>query len=124
MQYTFVLSGWEASAADSRVLRDAVTRSNGLRVPTDNYYLCDCGYRNGPGFLAPYRGVRYHLDEWSSGNVAPQIIGTAMSVDPLEDHVPEDIDGGQNTEDGPDFVDQVETSQIWTTWKDISYFYV
>ncbi|KAK6130956.1 hypothetical protein DH2020_035304 [Rehmannia glutinosa] len=57
MKYTFVLSGWEGSAADNRVLRDAVTRPNGLRVPTGNYYLCDCGYTNGPGFLAPYRGI-------------------------------------------------------------------
>ncbi|KAK6127787.1 hypothetical protein DH2020_038496 [Rehmannia glutinosa] len=56
MKYTFVLSGWEGSAADSRVLRDVVTRPNGLRVPTGNYYLCDCGYTNDSGFLAPYRG--------------------------------------------------------------------
>ncbi|KAK6152272.1 hypothetical protein DH2020_014907 [Rehmannia glutinosa] len=28
-----VLSGWEGSAADCRVLRDAVTRRNGLKVP-------------------------------------------------------------------------------------------
>ncbi|KAK6152735.1 hypothetical protein DH2020_012374 [Rehmannia glutinosa] len=172
MKYTFVLSGWEGSAADSRVLRDVVTRPNGLRVPTSNYYLCDCGYTNGPGFLAPYRGVRYHLDEWSSGRAAPQnhmelfnlrhakarniierswcllkyrwailrsnswypiktqnciimaccllhnFIRTAMPVDPLEDDIPEDIGGGHNTDDGPDFVDQVETSQIWTTWRD------
>ena len=25
----------------------------------------DAGYTNGPGFLAPYRGTRYHLNEWS-----------------------------------------------------------
>lgn len=24
----------------------------------------DAGYTNGPGFLAPYRGTRYHLNEW------------------------------------------------------------
>ncbi|KAK6139245.1 hypothetical protein DH2020_027018 [Rehmannia glutinosa] len=119
MKYTFVLSGWEGSAAaDSRVLRDAVTRPNGLRVPTGNYYLSDCGYTNGPGFLAPYRGVRYHLDEWSSGRAAPQNHRELFNVDPLEDDIPEDIGGGHNTYDGPDFVDQVETSQIWTTWRD------
>ncbi|KAG6499687.1 hypothetical protein ZIOFF_039478 [Zingiber officinale] len=32
MQFTYVLSGWEGSAADSRVLRDAITRENGLKV--------------------------------------------------------------------------------------------
>ncbi|KAL6140641.1 hypothetical protein ACLB2K_058939 [Fragaria x ananassa] len=34
MQFTFVLPGWEGSTSDSRVLRDAITRLNGLRVPT------------------------------------------------------------------------------------------
>ncbi|KAK6115684.1 hypothetical protein DH2020_007953 [Rehmannia glutinosa] len=120
MKYTFVLSGWEGSAADSRVLRDAVTRPNGLRVPTGNYYLCDCGYTNGPGFLAPYRGVRYHLDEWSSGRAAPQNHRELFNLRhaKAQDDIPEDIGDGHNTNDGPDFVDQVETSQIWTTWRD------
>lgn len=36
------------------------------------YYLCDNGYTNGPGFLTPYRGVRYHLKEWENGRRAPQ----------------------------------------------------
>ncbi|GFQ05052.1 putative nuclease harbi1, partial [Phtheirospermum japonicum] len=72
MKFNFVLMGWEGSAANSCVLRDAITRNNGLKVPTGNYYLCDCGYTNGPGFLAPYRGVRYHLDEWSAGRDGPQ----------------------------------------------------
>ncbi|GFP94815.1 hypothetical protein PHJA_001625900 [Phtheirospermum japonicum] len=109
MKFNFVLTGWEGSAADSHVLRDAITRNNGLKVPTGNfltyspdgaasiqivyatfggvqslilsfiilpnignYHLCDCGYTNSPGFLVPYRGVRYHLDEWSHGRDAPQ----------------------------------------------------
>ncbi|KAL0430491.1 UNVERIFIED_CONTAM: hypothetical protein Sradi_0675100 [Sesamum radiatum] len=56
MQFMYVLSGWEGSAADSRVLRDALNRSNSLRVPTGNYYLCDNGYSNAEGFLTSYRG--------------------------------------------------------------------
>ena len=28
----------------------------------------DAGYANGPGFLAPYRGTRYHLNEWTGNN--------------------------------------------------------
>ncbi|KAL8458040.1 hypothetical protein ACS0TY_035787 [Phlomoides rotata] len=67
MNFTFVLSGWEGSSADSRVLRDAVTRPNRLRVPNGCYYLCDGGYTNCNGFLAPYRGVIYHLREWDEG---------------------------------------------------------
>ncbi|KAL7205051.1 hypothetical protein ACSBR2_018050 [Camellia fascicularis] len=30
---------------------------------TGYYYLVDAGYTNGQGFLAPYRGQRYHLSE-------------------------------------------------------------
>ncbi|KAL6206062.1 hypothetical protein ACLB2K_023313 [Fragaria x ananassa] len=67
MQFTFVLPGWEGSASDSRVLRDVVTRPNGLRVPTGYYYLLDGDYTNGEGFLPPYRGKRYHLLEWREG---------------------------------------------------------
>ncbi|KAA8538077.1 hypothetical protein F0562_027685 [Nyssa sinensis] len=33
MQFIYVLPGWEGSAADGRMLRDAVSRRNGLRVP-------------------------------------------------------------------------------------------
>ena len=33
------------------------------------YYLVDAGYTNGKGFLAPYRGQRYHLNEWREGHM-------------------------------------------------------
>jgi hypothetical protein len=33
MQFIYVLAGWEGSAADGRVLRDAINRRNRLRVP-------------------------------------------------------------------------------------------
>ncbi|XVF07196.1 hypothetical protein REPUB_Repub06bG0117700 [Reevesia pubescens] len=64
MQFIYILPGWEGSAADSRVLRDAISKRNGLKVPKGFYYLCDAGYTNGEGFLTPYRGQRYHLNEW------------------------------------------------------------
>ncbi|KAL8479767.1 hypothetical protein ACS0TY_026632 [Phlomoides rotata] len=66
MRFVYVLTGWEGSAVDSRVLRDAIHRNNGLHVPRGNYYLCDNGYPNCKGFLTPYKGVMYHLNEWSS----------------------------------------------------------
>ncbi|XP_061341926.1 protein ALP1-like [Gastrolobium bilobum] len=66
-QFIYVLPGREGSAADSRVLRDAISRNKGLRVPKGYYYLCDVGYMNGEGFLTPYRGQRYHLSEWRNG---------------------------------------------------------
>ncbi|KAJ9538565.1 hypothetical protein OSB04_031298 [Centaurea solstitialis] len=68
MQFIYVLTGWEGSAADGRVLRDALLRPYGLKVPRPGYYLVDAGYTNGEGFLAPYRGQRYHLNEWRNGH--------------------------------------------------------
>ncbi|KAH6825361.1 hypothetical protein C2S53_018263 [Perilla frutescens var. hirtella] len=65
MQFIYVLVGWEGSTADGRILRDAISRENGLVVPRGTYYLVDGGYTNGEGFLAPFRGQRYHLNDWS-----------------------------------------------------------
>ncbi|KAG8372448.1 hypothetical protein BUALT_Bualt12G0067300 [Buddleja alternifolia] len=58
MKFVYILTSWKGSAADSRVLKDAVARVHGLKVPNGNYYLCDGGYTNCNGFLTPYRGVR------------------------------------------------------------------
>lgn len=33
MKFIYVLPGWEGNAHDSRVLRDAISRRNGLKVP-------------------------------------------------------------------------------------------
>ncbi|KAG6489242.1 hypothetical protein ZIOFF_050511 [Zingiber officinale] len=33
MQFSYILPGWEGSAADGRVLRDAISRRNGLKIP-------------------------------------------------------------------------------------------
>ncbi|KAL4035629.1 hypothetical protein IC575_004332 [Cucumis melo] len=69
--FVYVLAGWEGSAADSRILRDAISRENGLQVSKGYYYLCDAGYPNAEGFLALYRGQRYHLQEWRGAANAP-----------------------------------------------------
>ncbi|XP_057530513.1 uncharacterized protein LOC130808954 [Amaranthus tricolor] len=73
MEFIYVLPGWEGSAHDGRILRDAIPRPNGLKVPKGFYYLCDGGYTNGEGFLAPYRGYLYRLREWNNGPRQPQI---------------------------------------------------
>ncbi|XP_059638952.1 uncharacterized protein LOC132281246 [Cornus florida] len=64
MQFIYILPGWEGSTADSRVLREAMDKRNGFKVPQGYYYLVDAGYTNCQGFLAPYRGQRYHLNDW------------------------------------------------------------
>jgi hypothetical protein len=70
LNITFVSSGWEGSATDSTVLRSAM--SKGFQVPPEKFYLVDGGYANTTSFLAPYRGVRYHLKEFGAGHRRPQ----------------------------------------------------
>ncbi|KAF2290767.1 hypothetical protein GH714_015361 [Hevea brasiliensis] len=72
IQFIYMLPRWEGSAHDGHVLRDAISRPNGLKVPQSCYYLADAGYTNCKGFLTPYRGQRYHLNEWR-GERQPQI---------------------------------------------------
>ncbi|KAJ0040021.1 hypothetical protein Pint_28099 [Pistacia integerrima] len=55
VQFIYVLPRWEGSTVNGRVLRDAINKRNGLKVPQGFYYLYDAGYTNGEGFLAPYR---------------------------------------------------------------------
>ncbi|TYK17860.1 putative nuclease HARBI1 [Cucumis melo var. makuwa] len=71
VNFIFVMPKWKGSASGSRVLRDAVSRVSRptcLKVLKGYYYLCDVGYLNVEGFLAPYRGQRYRLTEWRGGN--------------------------------------------------------
>ncbi|XP_038721982.1 uncharacterized protein LOC120014133 [Tripterygium wilfordii] len=53
MLYIFVSAGWEGSAHDAR-----------------KYYLVDAGYPHRTGFLAPYKGERYHLSQFENGHRA------------------------------------------------------
>ena len=62
LKFTFISCGWEGSASDAGVLRSALTK--GFHVPPGKFYLVDGGYANTPSFIAPYRGVRYHLSEF------------------------------------------------------------
>jgi hypothetical protein len=34
-------------------------------IPDGKYYLADAGFPNCKVLLVPYRGVRYHLNEWA-----------------------------------------------------------
>ena len=67
LKFIYVLSGWEGSAADSRVLEDAKSKADFV-TPEGRYYLGDAGYPNSASLLVPYRNTRYHLKEWGKGN--------------------------------------------------------
>ncbi|GAV77660.1 LOW QUALITY PROTEIN: DDE_4 domain-containing protein [Cephalotus follicularis] len=65
LKFTYVLAGWEGSAHDSRILNSALSRSGGFKIPEGKFYLGDAGYGVRLGIISPYRGVRYHLNEFS-----------------------------------------------------------
>ncbi|PKU84948.1 hypothetical protein MA16_Dca022989 [Dendrobium catenatum] len=65
LRFTYVLAGWEGSSHDVTVLKNALERSDGLRVPTSKYYLADGGYSTRNGFISSYCATRYHLKEFS-----------------------------------------------------------
>ncbi|KAI4332132.1 hypothetical protein L6164_017066 [Bauhinia variegata] len=50
-QFIYIFPSWEGSAADGRVLRDAISRLNGLKVSQGQYYLVDAGYTNSAVFI-------------------------------------------------------------------------
>ncbi|MFQ6663134.1 hypothetical protein Gotur_030769, partial [Gossypium turneri] len=66
LKFSYVLAGWEGSAHDSRILSDALSRPGGLRISEGKYYLADAGYGIRIGCITPYRGVRYHLKEFTA----------------------------------------------------------
>ncbi|XP_020253243.1 putative nuclease HARBI1 isoform X1 [Asparagus officinalis] len=74
MRFTFVMSGWEGSANDSRIFLECISNpANKFPMPpARKYYLVDSGYTNMPGFLSPYRGERYHLNDYRGQNLPPQ----------------------------------------------------
>ena len=73
-KFVYMVSGWEGSVTDSTMFSDA--RITDLYVPTStgHYYLADAGFPNSISILIPYRGVRYHLREWSQAELRYCII--------------------------------------------------
>ncbi|KAF0775950.1 hypothetical protein AaE_000350 [Aphanomyces astaci] len=67
MRFVYVLAG---SSSDGRVLDDALTE--GFSIPNGKMFLGDAGYELKTNLMTPYRGVRYHLREWSASNQRPQ----------------------------------------------------
>ena len=64
--FCYLLSGWEGSAADSRVFDNA--RWTDFPIAPGTYYLGDAGFPLCDALLVPYRGVRYHLKEWAQSH--------------------------------------------------------
>ena len=67
---TYHLVGWEGSCHDARMLQNA--RERGFCVAMGKFILADAGFRLQFDVLTPYRGVRYHLEEFADGRAGPQ----------------------------------------------------
>jgi hypothetical protein len=65
MQFSYILSGWEGSAHDGTVLRDA-TFNHSFKTPTGRYWLGDAGYSNADNVL-----VAIGLYNWVRGIDGP-----------------------------------------------------
>jgi hypothetical protein len=75
MNFMVVHAGWEGSAHDATVLKDAQAKGL-LKIPEDKYFVADAGYCERSGYgglvLSPYQAVRYHLQEWEYASNKPQ----------------------------------------------------
>ncbi|KAK4710498.1 hypothetical protein R3W88_005011 [Solanum pinnatisectum] len=74
MRFIFVAAGWEGTAHDSKVLENALVEptSQFPFPPHDKYYVVNAGFRNTKGFLAPYKGLHYHLKDYRRSEREPQ----------------------------------------------------
>lgn len=66
MMFRYILPGWEGSAADGNVLDYA--RRTDLAVRPGHFWLADAGLPSCNACLVPFRGERYHLNEFLQGN--------------------------------------------------------
>ncbi|KAI3922740.1 hypothetical protein MKW98_006871 [Papaver atlanticum] len=71
MCFTYVLAGWEGTANDARIFMEAISdpQSKFPHPPEGKYYVVDSGYSNMLGYFAPYRGERYHLNDYQGNRV-------------------------------------------------------
>ncbi|GJV44509.1 putative nuclease HARBI1 [Tanacetum coccineum] len=57
LKFTYVLSGWEGTKSDSRIIKDALTRDDKLLIlDVAKYYLVKGGLPHRSTLIAPYRG--------------------------------------------------------------------
>ncbi|WVZ83139.1 hypothetical protein U9M48_030312, partial [Paspalum notatum var. saurae] len=70
-RFIFVYSGRPGSMHDYSVLQHALVQYHNHfpHPPQDKFYLVDAAYGNTPGFLAPYRNTRYHLQHFQHGHL-------------------------------------------------------
>ncbi|KAF7152371.1 hypothetical protein RHSIM_Rhsim01G0089000 [Rhododendron simsii] len=74
LTFVFASAGWEGTYHDYSIFKQCVLNER-YRFPkpeSGKYYLVDAGYPNRPGFLAPYKGYRYHQADFRRGQRQPR----------------------------------------------------
>ncbi|KAH7837203.1 hypothetical protein Vadar_010948 [Vaccinium darrowii] len=69
LTFTYVSCGWDGISHDHHIFKQ-VTRDPLYKFPhpeQGKFYLVDAGYPNAVGYLAPYKGYRYHQEEFIRG---------------------------------------------------------
>ncbi|GJR45075.1 Myb/SANT-like domain-containing protein [Tanacetum coccineum] len=110
LKFTYVLSGWEGTTSDSRIVKDALTRDDKLIIPNGKYYLVDGGLPHRSTLIAPYRGV--DRDKELKDEVIDEMLAASHDEEP---HGPRDMD---------DRGEQIRNSianDMWTTTKKESF---
>ncbi|KAF7810447.1 protein ALP1-like [Senna tora] len=86
MMFTYVYSSWEGNAHDAKVLLDTLTNPE-ANFPwlLEDHSILDSGYPCSGGFLPPYRGERYHAQEYRGKIHDFKIYATALKTTPYSD---------------------------------------
>jgi hypothetical protein len=69
MNIRFIYPGAEGAAHDSMVLAWSELLQD---IREHHYVIADAGYALQPQVITPYRGVRYHLQEWTAESGRPK----------------------------------------------------
>ncbi|KAK4280450.1 hypothetical protein QN277_012075 [Acacia crassicarpa] len=66
MIFTFVVVGWPGLAHDTRILSSVLEEMKSVfpHPPEGKYYVVDTRYSNTKGYLAPFKGERYHIPDF------------------------------------------------------------
>ncbi|WVZ77678.1 hypothetical protein U9M48_025518 [Paspalum notatum var. saurae] len=69
LRFTYASIGQPGSMHDTSVLFHALKHDESVfpHPPLEKYYTVDAGFPNRPGYLAPYKGERYHVPDWRRG---------------------------------------------------------
>ncbi|MFQ6656904.1 hypothetical protein Gotur_026816 [Gossypium turneri] len=122
MQFVYVLPSWEGTVADGRVLRDAISRRHGLKVPHGKGYqpsslqeffnMKHASTLRSPSFYL----VRVHNRIIIACCLLHNFIRTHMSIDSIAAEVGEGLPSNVVDDDEPNIAN-IHPSDAWAAWR-------